>query len=137
MLRIDRKNQGFTLLETPSLAEVSISERYDLQEFISNSPDAFFQELGLELFLIGKEIMPSKSVQDRIDLLAVDKEGSIVVIELKRGNNKLQLLQAISYAGMISQWSVSAKDLSCEPQLRKICLRLLYAYSPASRPGGA
>jgi hypothetical protein len=106
MLRIDRKNQGFTLLETPSLAEVSISERYDLQEFISNSPDAFFQELGLELFLIGKEIMPSKSVQDRIDLLAVDKEGSIVVIELKRGNNKLQLLQAISYAGMISQWSV-------------------------------
>jgi hypothetical protein len=105
MLRIDRKNQGFTLLETPSLAEVSISERYDLQEFISNSPDAFFQELGLELFLIGKEIMPSKSVQDRIDLLAVDKEGSIVVIELKRGNNKLQLLQAISYAGMISQWS--------------------------------
>ena len=105
MLRIDRKNQGFTLLETPSLAEVSISERYDLQEFISNSPDAFFQELGLELFLVGKEIMPSKSVQDRIDLLAVDKEGSSVVIELKRGNNKLQLLQAISYAGMISQWS--------------------------------
>jgi len=60
MLRIDRKNQGFTLLETPSLAEVSISERYDLQEFISNSPDAFFQELGLELFLIGKEISPQR-----------------------------------------------------------------------------
>ena len=105
MLRIDRKNQGFTLLETPSLAEASISERYDLQEFISNSPHPFFKELGLELFLVGKEVMPSKSVQDRIDLLAVDKEGSSVVIELKRGNNKLQLLQAISYAGMISQWS--------------------------------
>jgi hypothetical protein len=39
---------------------VSISERYDLQEFISNSPDAFFQELGLELFLIGKEISPQR-----------------------------------------------------------------------------
>jgi hypothetical protein len=60
MLRIDRKNQGFTLLETPSLAEVSISERYDLQEFISNSPDAFFQELGLELFLVGKENSPQR-----------------------------------------------------------------------------
>lgn len=105
MLRIDRKNQGFTLLETPSLAEVSITERHDLQEFISNSPDAFFRELGLELFLVSKEIMPSKSVQDRIDLLAVDREGNSVIIELKGGNNKQQLLQAISYVGMISQWT--------------------------------
>ncbi|MEY4565231.1 MAG: hypothetical protein RLY14_201 [Planctomycetota bacterium] len=109
MLRIDRKNQSFTLLETPRLADVSISERYDLQEFISNSPQAFFKELGLEVFLVGKEIMPSKSVQDRIDLLAVDKEGNSVIIELKRGNNKLQLLQAISYAGMMAQWT--AEDL--------------------------
>lgn len=104
MLKIDRKNQTFSLLETPTLADVSITERYDLQEFISNSPDAFFKELGLELFLLGKEITPSKNVQDRIDLLAVDKEGCCVVVELKRGNNKLHMLQAISYAGMISQW---------------------------------
>ena len=104
MLKIDRINQSFSLLDTPTLADVSITERYDLQEFICNSPDAFFKELGLELFLLGKEIQASKNVQDRIDILAVDKEGCCVVIELKRGNHKLQMLQAISYAGMISQW---------------------------------
>lgn len=104
MLRIDRDNQSFALLDTPTLADVSITERYDLQEFISHSPDAFFKEIGLELFLIGKEVEPSKNVQDRIDLLAVDKEGSCVVIELKRGTHKLHLLQAISYAAMVSQW---------------------------------
>src|SRR6056297_2947420 len=104
MLKIDRQNQSFSLLDTPTLADVSITERYDLQEFISNSPDAFFKELGLELFLLGKEIEPSKNVQDRIDLLAVDREGCSVVVELKRGNHKLHMLQAISYAGMISQW---------------------------------
>ncbi|MCB7128809.1 MAG: hypothetical protein J3T61_04655 [Candidatus Brocadiales bacterium] len=104
MLKINRDNQSLSLLDAPTLTDVSITERYDLQEFISNSPDAFFKEIGQALFLVGKEVEPSKNVQDRIDLLAVDKEGTCVVIELKRGNHKLQMLQAISYAGMISQW---------------------------------
>tara|TARA_Y100000814_G_scaffold111615_1_gene79018 strand:- start:1539 stop:2537 length:999 start_codon:yes stop_codon:yes gene_type:complete len=105
MLKIDRDKKTFSKLNTPKLAEVAITERYDLQEFISNSPEVFFNELGLELFLVGKELTPSQTVQDRIDLLAIDKEGCCVVIELKRGNNKLQMFQAITYAGMMSQWS--------------------------------
>ena len=105
MLKIERQTQSFKLLDSPKLADVSITERYHLQEFIANSPDAFFSEIGQELFLLGEEILPSKTVQDRIDLLAIDKEGSCVIIELKRGNHKLQMLQAISYAGMISQWT--------------------------------
>ena len=104
MLRIDRQNQSFSLLDKSTLVEASITERYDLQEFIANSSDDFFKELGLELFLIGKEVEASSNVQDRIDLLAIDKEGECVVIELKRGNHKLQMFQAISYAGMIAQW---------------------------------
>ena len=107
MLKINRQSQSLKVLNAPSLSDVSISERYHLQEFIANSPDAFFREIGLELFLIGKEIEPSPNVQDRIDLLAVDREGRSVIVELKRGNNKLQLFQAISYAGMISKWEPS------------------------------
>ena len=75
MLRIDRDQKCFSVLSKPSFADVSITERYDLQEYIANSPGEFFGELGQELFLLGKEIEPSTNVQDRIDLLALDKRG--------------------------------------------------------------
>jgi hypothetical protein len=104
VLRIDRASKRLRSLDTPTLADVSITERYDLQEFIFHSPQDFFKEIAEELFVIGKEIEPSKNVQDRIDLLAIDKEGSCVVIELKRGTHKLHMLQAVSYAAMVSQW---------------------------------
>jgi hypothetical protein len=105
MLKIDRENQSLAPLEQPTLSEASVRERYDLQEFICNSPDVFFAEMGQELFLIGSELQPSDTVQDRIDILAIDKDGTVVVIELKRGNHKLQLLQAISYAAMVADWT--------------------------------
>lgn len=106
MLKVDRESRTFQRLEEPTLKEASILERTDLQEWIFNSSEAFFQELGEKVFVLGQEIAPSKTVQDRIDLLVVDAEGAVIIVELKRGSNKLQMLQAISYAGMISRWKL-------------------------------
>jgi len=119
MLKIDRKAKTFSTLPAPSLASAAISERYDLQEYICNSPAPFFAELGRRLFYIAKEVLPSDDVQDRIDILAVDSEGCAVVIELKRGNHKLQMLQAISYAGMISKWEYEDFATYLSPERRE------------------
>ena len=104
MLKVNRTNQTFSSLDSPSLTNAQFLERADLQECIYNSSDAFFAEIGEDVFVAGKEVAPSKTVQDRIDLLGIDPEGTLVIVELKRGSNKLQMLQAISYAGMVARW---------------------------------
>jgi hypothetical protein len=104
MLKIDRSSRTFSQLDKSTLVESQILERADLQECIVNSGSEFFAEIGEDLFVLGKEVSPSQTVQDRIDLLGVDPEGAIVIVELKRGSNKLQMLQAVSYAGMIARW---------------------------------
>jgi hypothetical protein len=103
MLRIDKNNKLLVRLPTSSLSEAEHWER-DLQAMILKSPNAFCEEIGERLWIVGQEIQPSEAIPDRIDILAIDDAGSAVVIELKRGSRKLQLLQAISYAGMISRW---------------------------------
>lgn len=105
MLQIDRTHKSLTTMNHTTLTEAGLQERYDLQALIVRHPDAFFDELGEELILIGEEVQPSDEVDRRIDLLAIDKRGVVSVMELKRGNDRFQLLQALSYAAMIADWT--------------------------------
>jgi hypothetical protein len=104
MLRIDKNEKKLVRLTKSALAEAEHWERH-LQAMIFAEPDAFCEEIGESLWLIGQEVRPSDAVSDRIDILAIDEDGSAVVMELKRGSHKLQLLQAVSYAGMVSRWT--------------------------------
>jgi hypothetical protein len=91
-----------------TLAETGILERHDIQAMIAASPDHFFAELDEKITLLAQEMRPDEAVDDRIDLLGVDVDGAAVIIELKRGHHRLQLLQALSYAGMLSKLDSSA-----------------------------
>ena len=104
MLKVDRHNMTLELVQSEKLADAGYRECEDIQELIAKNPEIFFKEIGESFFLIGKEIQPLKPLGDSIDLLAIDQEGKAVVFELKRGKDKLQLLQSITYAAMVSKW---------------------------------
>lgn len=97
MYQVDIQNKKMNKLKTPTFSELNLKERYDIQEWIDDNPDI----LGEELLIIGKEIILNSNI--RLDLLAIDRTGSLVIIELKRdfsGNNVDW--QAIKYASYCS-----------------------------------
>lgn len=106
MLKFDTHNRKIHPLESTELKTEDLLERNDLQQTICNSWDLFKFEIGLpSAYLIGQEIQPGGPTQNRIDILAFDADdSSLVVIELKRDRNKLQLLQSLSYAAMVGKW---------------------------------
>jgi len=111
MVEINDKNKKLVKIDVTGLKEQNLLERYHLQEAFVNSWDIFTKEINMpEIKLIGTEIRPHKSVNDRIDILAFDEnDSSIIIFELKRDKNKNQLIQSISYAGMVNTWT--AKDI--------------------------
>ena len=60
--------------------------------------------LGEELLLLGRQLSEFKEDSKRLDLLAVDKAGELVLVELKvDGGAEFTELQAIGYAGAYSR----------------------------------
>lgn len=107
MMRIDKSPDGERLLALSplKLADADYKEREHLQRMIVNSPAVFFGEIGESLLIVGEETRPRPEfVDDRIDVLALDPSGAAVVVELKRDRDKLQLLQALTYAAMVRTW---------------------------------
>lgn len=124
MLKLNLENKTFEKLIASDLTSEQILERYDFQEAIVKSWETVRNNLNLPTaFLIGQEISPHDSNKDSIDLLAFDPDdSSLIVIELKRNKNKLQLLQGLSYAAMIATWDNEKliqkiqKNINSEPE---------------------
>ena len=94
--------------EIEPLAETSFEteklyERYDLQRMLRDRPDLL--EEGL--FIVAEEYGDWEESNRRIDLLGLDREGRLVVIELKRSDqDSLMDLQAIRYAAMVANMTL-------------------------------
>lgn len=88
--------------------ELKVHERAHLQKWIISKPDV----LGEELLIIQEEFDGFNDTKERLDLLALDKEGNIVVIENKRDDSgrdiTWQALKYVSYCSTLKKDQIRA-----------------------------
>ena len=102
MLRIERV--GKRLLGFRNFRQKPIAELYDLTDFIVNSPDEFFGEIGEEIFLIGAHERLGKSASAQVDLLGVDASGAGVAAVVDATAEEPALSRAITAASRLASW---------------------------------
>lgn len=102
MYRIDRATNRIQPLKHVSFRELGFRERTHLQEWIAREPAV----LGEELLIIQKEFAGFSDTNERLDLLALDKQGSLVIIENKLDDTGRDVTwQALKYASYCSTLS--------------------------------
>lgn len=97
------------------LADLGLRERADLQRLLRD--DIAVLEDGL---LVVAEEFGEWDAKRRIDLLALDKDGCLVVIELKRDDGAHMDLQALRYAAMVSSMDFGDVLVAYERHLAKL-----------------
>lgn len=99
MFQVDRPKNKLRRLEERKFSDLQLREREHLQEWLADMPEA----LGEELLVIQKEFDGFADTRERLDLLALDKDGQLVVIENKLDDSGRDVVwQAIKYAAYCS-----------------------------------
>ncbi|EFI6272108.1 TPA: DUF4268 domain-containing protein [Escherichia coli] len=102
MYKIDRQNNSLKSLMEVSFSSLGFRERDHLQEWLANNPQALTKKDDKEdeLLIIQKEFAGFDETNERLDLLAIDKKGNLVIIENKLDDSGRDVVwQALKYAG--------------------------------------
>ena len=99
MYQIDKSNNTIIKLEERRFGDLGIREREHLQEWIAQNPDT----LGENLLIIQKEYDGFNDTHERLDLLALDEKGNLVIIENKLDDTGRDVVwQALKYTSYCS-----------------------------------
>jgi hypothetical protein len=102
MFKIDPTSNRITPLQARKFGDLNFTERNHLQEWLANMPEA----LGEELLIIQKEFDGFDDTRERLDLLALDKDGNLVIIENKLDDTGRDVVwQTLKYASYCSSLS--------------------------------
>ena len=95
MFTVDHQANRIKAVKTKTFSELGFTERKHLQEWLAHEPSA----LGEELLIIQKEFDGFDDTRERLDLLALDKDGNLVIIENKLDDSGRDVVwQSLKYA---------------------------------------
>lgn len=95
MFTVDHQANRIKAVKTKTFSELGFTERKHLQEWLAHEPAA----LGEELLIIQKEFDGFDDTRERLDLLALDKDGNLVIIENKLDDSGRDVVwQSLKYA---------------------------------------
>ena len=95
MFTVNHQTNRISPVNKKSFSELGFTERKHLQEWLVHQPDA----LGEELLIIQKEFDGFNETRERLDLLALDKDGNLVIIENKLDDSGRDVVwQVLKYA---------------------------------------
>ncbi|ENH0609698.1 DUF4268 domain-containing protein [Vibrio parahaemolyticus] len=95
MFTVNHQTNRISPVRTKKFNELGFTERKHLQEWLAHEPSA----LGEELLIIQKEFDGFDDTRERLDLLALDKDGNLVIIENKLDDSGRDVVwQALKYA---------------------------------------
>lgn len=114
LYRVADGNRVSEVAQTTTVEEELYEER--VEDWLAQTPDM----LGEPLVIVGRQVELDAG-RDRIDLLALAKDGTLVVIEVKRdligGSADLQ---ALRYTAVVSSWSDCPELRDAEQRLRAL-----------------
>lgn len=93
-----------------SLEQAGLKERADLQEWVIAHPEMIGPDVRIITFEFGRwTTADGNRNADRLDVLGMDTDGTLVVVELKRGRAPDTVeMQAIKYAAMASRFTLES-----------------------------
>ena len=102
MYKVDLKNKSAKKLTPVRFKDLELKEKFDIEVWVRKNPEI----LGENLLIVSEQMLLPSGRQP--DLLALDKSGNLVIIELKKDDSGKDVYwQAITYAANFSEFSYS------------------------------
>jgi RecB family endonuclease NucS len=108
LFRLSTETKQLQRIPPLSMSELGFGESYDLEAWLASCPERLF---GRNILWIARQ--ERASVEQRSDIIGVDREGNLLITELKKGElEESAVTQALSYAAEYSEKYKFVADLT-------------------------